>query len=296
MSHPRVSIVIPSYNHAHFLGAALDSVRAQTVTDWECVVVNNYSTDNTEAVVAAYDDPRIRLLNFRNEGVIAASRNVGIQATTGEWVAFLDSDDWWEADKLERCLAAAGPDTDVVSHPEFFFKNDIVIDTTQVADAARVAYRTLLFAGNCLSPSAIMIRRPLLERHGGFATDRELITAEDFELWLRLARDGARFAFVDKPLAYFRIHGGQNSGSIVRHRDASLAVLERHLDGLKDATVLDRLRGRRARALVVYAAGRGLQKAGRFSDALGQFARAAALWPLEPRLWAAVALALLRRA
>lgn len=292
MTAPRVSIVIPTYNHAQFLGPALESVRAQTMPDWECIVVNNYSTDNTEAVVEALDDSRIRLINFRNEGVIAASRNMGIYEARSEWVAFLDSDDLWDRDKLECCLTTATPEYDVISHPERFMRDDRIIHTSRVATAERVRYRTLLFNGNCLSPSGTLVRKSWLDRLGGFDTDRALITAEDFDLWLRLAQNGARFTAISKCLGNFRVHDGQNSGSVVRHRDASLTVLERHLAKLTTCNLVDRLRGRRARALVIYAAGRSLQKAGQRTEALAEFAHAARLWPFEPRLAAAMALSL----
>jgi teichuronic acid biosynthesis glycosyltransferase TuaG len=80
---PLVSVVIPTYNHAQFLRAAIQSVIDQTFSDWEAVVVNNYSEDDTVQIVASFNDARIRLVNFRNHGVIAASRNYGMGLATG---------------------------------------------------------------------------------------------------------------------------------------------------------------------------------------------------------------------
>ena len=99
---PKVSIVIPTYNQANLLKLALESVRAQTESDWEAVIVNNFSEDHTREVVQAFDDQRLRLIDFRNHGVIGASRNRGIKESRSEWVAFLDSDDLWESEKLEK--------------------------------------------------------------------------------------------------------------------------------------------------------------------------------------------------
>src|SRR5450759_2358523 len=101
---PLVSVVIPTYNHARFLGRALQSVLDQTYTNWEAIVVDNHSQDHTGEVVEAFADPRITLLKVHNGGVIATSRNMGIRRARGEWIAFLDSDDWWAANKLEGCL------------------------------------------------------------------------------------------------------------------------------------------------------------------------------------------------
>ncbi|NDF83787.1 MAG: glycosyltransferase family 2 protein, partial [Actinobacteria bacterium] len=104
---PRVSVVIPTFNHAKLLKRALDSVVAQTFDNWEAIVVNNFSADETIDVVRSFNDDRITLINFSNNGIIAASRNQGIKAARGQYLAFLDSDDKWYPEKLEKCLAQA---------------------------------------------------------------------------------------------------------------------------------------------------------------------------------------------
>src|SRR5947209_256379 len=98
---PRVSIIIPAYNAGKFIRETLESVIAQTITDWEVIVVNNFSDDDTAAVVASLQDPRIQFVDFRNDGVIAASRNFGVTLAKAELVAFLDADDRWAPRKLE---------------------------------------------------------------------------------------------------------------------------------------------------------------------------------------------------
>jgi glycosyltransferase involved in cell wall biosynthesis len=113
---PLVTVVIPTYNHARLLAHALQSVRTQTFTNWEAVVVNNYSADDTVAVVEACADPRIRLENFRNNGVIAASRNRGISLARGKYIAFLDSDDVWYPQKLAKCIERIESGFDMVCH------------------------------------------------------------------------------------------------------------------------------------------------------------------------------------
>ena len=116
MAAPRVSVVIPTYNHAAFIGTALSSVLAQSNADWEALVVNNFSTDDTVAIVAGFADPRIRRIDFANRGIIGASRNVGIREARGEFVAFLDSDDQWLPDKLARTLECMDRGVDLVCH------------------------------------------------------------------------------------------------------------------------------------------------------------------------------------
>lgn len=88
-----VSIVIPTYNRAQDLERALKSLLAQTFCDWEALIVDNYSKDNTDELIKSFNDPRMKLFKIHNQGVIAASRNVGIKNAKGGYVAFLDSDD-----------------------------------------------------------------------------------------------------------------------------------------------------------------------------------------------------------
>ena len=115
---PIVSIVIPTYNHAKFIGKALESVIDQTYKNWEAIVIDNNSTDDTDKVINQYNDPRIKYLKINNDGVIAKSRNQGIREAKGEWIAFLDSDDWWTKDKLEVCLSETDKNDFLFTYPD----------------------------------------------------------------------------------------------------------------------------------------------------------------------------------
>ena len=102
MAEPTVCVIVPTYNHAPLLKKALESLIAQTFTDWEVVVINNFSGDDTIQIVESFNDSRIRITNFRNSGVIAASRNEGLRLAKGKYIAFLDSDDLWYPNKLQK--------------------------------------------------------------------------------------------------------------------------------------------------------------------------------------------------
>src|SRR5689334_17428665 len=102
---PQVSVVIPTYNRAADLRRALGSVVAQTCERWEALVVDNHSTDDTRQVVESFRDGRIRFLQVSNQGVVAVSRNLGVRNAVGDYVAFLDSDDWWLPEKLSRSVS-----------------------------------------------------------------------------------------------------------------------------------------------------------------------------------------------
>ena len=101
---PLVSIVIPTYNHANYLSKALQSIVDQTYTNWEAIIIDNHSLDDTEKLINQYSDPRIKYLKVHNFGIIAKSRNEGIRVAKGDWIAFLDSDDYWEKNKIDGSL------------------------------------------------------------------------------------------------------------------------------------------------------------------------------------------------
>lgn len=291
---PVVTVVIPTYNHAGFLRETLESVRRQTFADWEAVVVNNFSEDNTIEVVESFADPRIRIENFRNQGVIAASRNRGIALARGRFLAYLDSDDLWYPDKLARCLARLDDGYDVVCHGERWVgegrKREVLY-----GPESRASFEALLFEGNCMSTSAVVARREWIEAAGGFREDPSIITAEDYDLWLQLARDGARIGFVPEILGEYRIHGGNQSRAVLRNMEAARCVVHYHLGRMGGVSATDRLRARRREALIYYSGARGLQDNGQHGEAWPYFFRAIGCWPFFAKLYAAMLLNALHR-
>lgn len=232
-STPLVSVVIPTYNHAHFLGVALESVIDQTYTNWEAIVIDNHSTDDTDAVVRSFKDSRISLLKIHNDGVIAASRNVGIQNAKGGWIAFLDSDDRWYPEKLQVAMEqlTTTPLIDVVSTDEMLV-NDLTGAKTvlRYGPSGSNFYRQLLVTGNCLSPSAALVRRGFLTAADiMFREHKEFVTAEDYDFWLLLARAGAEFKFVRSVQGEYRIHANNHSGRIEKHERSIVEVIKDHV-------------------------------------------------------------------
>jgi glycosyltransferase involved in cell wall biosynthesis len=292
--NPGLSIVIPTYNHAHFLRTALDGIRAQTFGGWEAIVVNNFSEDDTIAVVESYDDPRIRLVNFANHGIIAAARNYGLLLTKAPFVAFLDSDDFWYPEKLQRCMDKLARGYDLVCHAEVWVGPGEHRRTVIYGPEKRATYESLLLDGNCISTSAVVVRREWLERAGGFSVQPEFVTAEDYELWLKLARDGARIGFVDEVLGEYLIHEGNQSRTALRNMQAVMAVFEHHRAALEGRTSAGRLR--RREAVILYSGARGLQDSGQYRQAWPYFFEAVLRYPWVPRFYAAMLLnALWRR-
>jgi glycosyltransferase involved in cell wall biosynthesis len=182
-----ISVIIPAYNRAVMLADALRSVSTQTFRDYEVIVVDDGSTDDTEHTVRAAGMP-VRYLWQAHSGVSAA-RNLGVAAARGEWIAFLDSDDRWLAEKLARQMAFVQSHDGVVAcqTEEIWIRNGVRVNPRRrhSKPSGDIFLPSLEL---CLvSPSAVLLRRATFERLGGF--DEGLCACEDYDLWLRLAVD-----------------------------------------------------------------------------------------------------------
>ncbi|MBI5137337.1 MAG: glycosyltransferase family 2 protein [Nitrospirae bacterium] len=185
MGGPAVSVIIPAYNREGTIARALDSVLAQTLTDLELIVVDDASTDRTAEVVAAYADPRVRLLRHATNRRAAAARNTGIRAALGRYVAFLDSDDEWLPEKLAVQIAAldAAPPDVAASCTGY-----LIVDGAELfaRTPTLVSYRQI-FMGCDLSPgSTLVVRRDIYADVG--LNDETLYRYEDWDWVLRYAQ------------------------------------------------------------------------------------------------------------
>ena len=227
---PRVSVVIPLYNLRDFVAEAIESVLAQTVdpATLEILVVDDGSTDGGGEIVARYA-PRVRCLRQQNRG-LSAARNAGIRATSAPFLSFLDADDRMLPEKLALQLEAFD------AHPELgaVYSGWHCIDETgaRLPQRGRSVHHGDLLAdlvlGNLMHPHTVLVRRPPVEAAGGF--DETLTSVEDWDLWLRLARAGARWHCVDRPLAEYRIRPGAMHQNPRRMLDNRLRVLAKVFD------------------------------------------------------------------
>ena len=290
-SSPLVSIVIPTYNHAPMLQRALATVIEQTYQNWNAIVVNNFSTDDTLEVVAKFNDPRIQCVNFRNNGVIGASRNEGIKLATGEYVAFLDSDDTWFPTKVEKSVSSLENGSDLVCHAEYWIDESGKSRLVTYGPSEAATHHNLIYKGNRISTSATMVRATLLKEVNGFDVSPELISTEDYDLWIRLAAKSNKFAFIDEPLGEYHRHDNNVSANIEKHLAAELALLTKHF--AVDSRLQNALARRRRKALAYYGAGRSLHRTSKYFLALKKYARSLMIWPISLRLYAAVVLSLM---
>ena len=284
---PAVSIVVPTFNHAQFLHQALASVIAQTFQNWEAIIVNNFSTDDTINIVESFGEKRFRLINFHNNGVIAASRNEGIRLSNGSVIAFLDSDDLWYPNKLEHCMPAFDAHADVVCHGEYWVSDGMQQRQILYGPQKNAQYSKLLYRGNCVSTSATLVRKDLLIEVGGFSVDLEYITAEDYDLWLKLAHRKSSFTFISEVLGEFRQHQLGASSSVERHLRSELAVITSH-HKTNRTSIGNAIRFRRRSAKVFYSAGRTHMWGANSHQAIRFLLRAIAVFPFYSRPYVAM--------
>ena len=256
---PRVSVVIPAYAAARFIATTLDSVAAQTYRDFEIVVVDDGSPDDTKPVVDSWlaktETPGVCVR--RPNGRIAAARNTGLREAKGELIAFLDHDDLWTPDKLALTVAEfdAHPGAVLVGHDLEVVQDGRVLRTERKGPAAADMYRRLLFVGNAVSPSAATVRRNKALEIGGFREDPQFNTVEDYDFWLRLSRVGP-FRFLDRSLGSYTVVPGSASRRVEYHHSNLEALLRDHFasDLGPNPGEFDRLRMRRRLSYVYRAA------------------------------------------
>lgn len=228
---PYITVIIPTYNRAHLLPDAMDSVLSQTYEDFELLVVDDHSTDNTEQVVKDYSDSRIKhLKNNRTKGAQGA-RNTGIFAAKGEWLAFLDSDDFWVETKLEKQLCVIKNRQDLVGVSCGFKRIDIhtgqLLSTT--LPVKKAFQRDDIFHKNIIGGfSVFLCRKSTALSVGG--VDESFPALQDRDFYTRLLRYGKIYA-IDEPLVKYRIN---NKERISSDEEAKLVSLEKYLQKYND--------------------------------------------------------------
>lgn len=256
MSTPLLSFIVLSYNYRDYIQTTLRSILEQTVQDFEIVVVDDCSTDDSREVVQSFTDPRIRLLvNPRNLGG-AASYNVAVQAARGEWLVNLDADDWIAPQKCSVQLAAveADPTIDIIGSWVRVVGDDGMPhpDAATIEPMVNRSHALNLVESwigqNPLCRSSVMMRRAAHLRIG--FDDVSMVRAPDYELWTRALAAGCRFALVQQPLTFQRL---QARG--VTHADPAGTLLElgyamvRNLSPLAEARALFEAQGQMVRWL-----------------------------------------------
>lgn len=214
-----LTVVIPTFNRSHELVRALDSLVAQTDTDFEVIVCDDGSTEDiASAVEGFYGRLRLRLICIENSGGPARPRNLATEVATTRWISYLDSDDWWYPSRMARLRSELVDDLDIVYHP-------LRVERADHDSAAKPAHGAeigealrdrdpvwhMIRFGNPLATSGTTVKRELIMTIGGFDGSRELASVEDFDAWLRLAAGGARLRFIPEALGAYWVGANQIS-------------------------------------------------------------------------------------
>lgn len=233
----QVSIILPTYNRAHCMERAVDSVLRQTYSQWELLVIDDGSTDHTEEIMAAYaaSDDRIRYNRLACNKGAAAARNEGIRLARYDYIAFQDSDDAWHADKLEKQMRVFGesPETGLVYCAIQGIRQNgrpvrIPDDAMDRQFLSGDLYK-LLLQGNVIDAPSVVIQKKCLERCGGF--DEGLSCLEDWELFLRIAKE-YEIGYVDEALVDSDIHNAGVSSHAGGYFQARCQMIAMHKEAL----------------------------------------------------------------
>ena len=212
---PFFSIILPTFNGESFLGQAIESVLDQTFSNWELLVVDNNSTDGTDDLLDKFKDKRIKTFKISNGGSISVSRNLGIKTARGEWVAFLDSDDWWKSNKLSECRRNTNESVDFIYHDLKIVSNNKKHRNLNCRQLRQPVLCDLLLKGNPIAASSAVVRRPLLVRVDYMNEDTQLVKTADYNTWLKIANITDAFLHIPKELGFYRIHSDNVSNDSI---------------------------------------------------------------------------------
>ena len=215
MNKPAITVLMPAYNAERFIGKAIESILNQTYKDFEFLIINDGSIDNTESIIQSYSDLRIRYIrNEKNIGLIATLNN-GIDLANGEWIARMDADDIALPQRLEfqKQYVDTHKETDVLSSTIIFINEAGESTGTWPLDQKTINTKELksaMIRENCIAHPTVMCRKSLLQK---FKYRPNSIHIEDYDLWLRLLNRGYNFAKIDIPLLYYRVHTESVTGT-----------------------------------------------------------------------------------
>ena len=226
---PVVSIIMPAYEVGPYIGAAIESVRAQTFTEWELLIGDDGSTDATNEIASRWADrdPRVRVLRQHNAG-ISAARNLALRNSSGRIIAILDSDDLWEPEYLAAQVGVldAHPDIDVVTGNAWFLGSRLNgMPARPWPDARPDPDLATILSDETAVFIMSVFRRRVYETIGGF--DEAFRTNEDYDYWIRAASAGFRFKRNDRPLGRYRRRDDSLSASEARMLQGILRVLRK---------------------------------------------------------------------
>jgi len=206
----KVSVIVPTYNREHLLKETIESILNQTFKDFELIIVDNYSSDNTEDVVKSYNNHRIRYFKNQNNGIIAINRNFGIEKSRGEYIGLCDDDDIWMPDKLEKQLSEFEKDEKIglvcTNGMNFNENGDFGLVHKNSLNDDDFKFESIVIKNPIIS-SSILIKKSVINDVGMMDEEPEFFGAEDNCLWIKTAKK-YKVKYIDLPLIKYRTHSG----------------------------------------------------------------------------------------
>ena len=233
-SQPLVSVIIPNFNYGNFLFQAIASVTYQSYSNWEIIVVDNFSTDDSEVICAQFElGSKLTFIRHANKGIVASSRNVGIKAASGELIAFLDSDDFWFPKKLGIAVEAYLGGAEVSYHSVKLVdgKSNVLFPRgfTRSRTVKTPISEDLLLRGNALVNSSVVASAEILKKVGYLDESPRMAGAEDLNLWLRISKQTEKFVKLHGLLGAYRSHGSSFSNSKEGKQDRAISAIRSFL-------------------------------------------------------------------
>jgi glycosyltransferase involved in cell wall biosynthesis len=281
----RISVITPTYNRPGLLKNSINSVLSQTYSDFELIVIDDCSSDNTPGVLEGFQDERLKVIrNSSNKG-IAAVRNIGVASSQGKYIAFLDDDDEWLPDKLEKqirimedgseslgcvysgCLTTGPDGSEIVSTSIPRYRNKVLNE---------------LLLENFITTSTTLVKKSSIEKAGLF--DEDIPYGEDYDMWIRIAED-FRFDFAPEPLTKYRIHPNSITKNYAKVINGIAKILSKHRSLFA--------RNKRAYGNHLLLLGVLYCYSGKTGEGIKTFMRAIQAYPFDARLYYNLALALL---
>ncbi len=271
-----VSVIIPSYNGSKYLPETLDSVLKQTYADYEIIIVDDGSSDDTKDVVEEYRRkyPRKIKYIYQDNGGPACARNNGIKNSSGEFVAFVDCDDIWVSEKLEVQVdyLRKHPECGFVFSDVFALDEDGKVGKTMMRlkspESGKIFYS--LLRENFVLTLTLLVRRECIEKVNGFCEDRSIMGSEDHHCWLKMANfyDGG---YIDLPLAFYRIRQGSLSRAAVEQREHDLKVIDMIADEFPDSYIAGASHYKKSKSNLYYEIGFLKYRSNDFNGAIEAF-------------------------
>jgi len=218
-----ISVIVLTWNRVQLLQETLSSILNQTYQDLEILVIDNESIDGTEEYVKSLADNHIRYFRNANGGNLSVNRNFGIAHANGEYISFCDDDDLWEPNKLESQLQALNkfPEYKMVSTNGIYFSEKGIFGCLiKKREDGEITLNDLLSGKNDVFLSSVLIDREIFSNIGLFNENPEIFTIEDYELWVRIAKN-YRIYFINDCLIKYRVHESMSS-----HKDTRKTVLK----------------------------------------------------------------------